>query len=70
MLQCKIINFSFSVFPLNSWRDFLIRQHVSKCPNCQRRLVSKDEVKPLFLKGKDSGDVGSIWPGVREKVEA
>ena len=50
MRFCKLINLLIDLFPLKVWQDFLIRMHVLKCPYCQSRLASVEEIQALWIK--------------------
>jgi len=68
MFQCKIINLFFSILPLNAWRDFLIRTHIQKCPQCQNDIASLDEAKLFLIQEGEVGDMEGLWPAVKARL--
>lgn len=70
MFLCKIVHFWFSLLPLRPWQDFLIRAHIQKCPVCQARLASAEEVKALLIHENNVQDFRDLWPDVKSAVAA
>lgn len=69
MFKYKVIYFLFSFIPLKHWQDFLIRHHIQRCPFCQKKMASAEEVKSLFVQGGDIEGVAGLWPAVRMRLE-
>jgi len=68
MFRCKIIHFLFNVFPLKAWQSFLIRQHIQKCPDCQKELASMEEVRSLLIQESEGGSFEGEWLAIRGKL--
>ena len=68
MLWCKINHFLLSAFPVNSWKDFLIRSHIQKCKRCKSQMASRDEVKALIIHERDVANFGDLWPAVKTGI--
>jgi len=68
MFRCKIVDFFFFVLPLKIWRDFLIRHHIQKCPVCQSKMASPEDVKSLLIQGSVGGNLDGLWPAVKAKL--
>jgi len=68
MSRCKIFKYAFSLVPLNKWKDFLIRFHIERCPNCQKTLVSREAGQGITIQENQCVDTESLWDGFEEKV--
>jgi len=68
MFKCKVINFLFFSIPLKHWQDFLIRRHLQRCPLCQKKLASAEEVRAMFVQEGESESIASLWPALRIKL--
>lgn len=68
MMQCKIVDFFYFIFPLKRWRDFLIRIHIQKCSLCQTRLAGVEDVKSVLIQENEVGNLEGLWPSVRRKL--
>jgi anti-sigma factor RsiW len=68
MFLCKFVNFWFSLFPVKPWQDFLVRAHIHKCPACQDRLASLDEVKALLMHESDVRSSRDLWPDIKSAI--
>lgn len=69
MLRCKIVDFLFFIIPLKRWRDFLIRRHFQKCPVCQDKVASSEEVKSLLINEGKVGELLELWPAVEKELK-
>ncbi len=65
-----MVNFFFSIFPLNEWRDLLIRIHIQKCPPCQKRIASLEEAKHILIQEGEVGDMDGLWLTVKPRLSA
>jgi len=70
MSRCKRIGLLYDVLPLKLWRGYLIRHHIEKCPVCERKLIHKEELRPLLIKAGEVGDSGRLWPGIRAGLQS
>jgi hypothetical protein len=68
MIKCKVINFLFSFIPLKRWQDFLLSHHIQRCPLCQKKMASLEEVRSLFIPEGDMESVPGLWPEVRMRL--
>jgi hypothetical protein len=68
MIKCKVVNFLFSSIPLNLWQDFLISHHIQRCPLCQKKMASLEEVRSLFIKEAEMENLPDLWPEVRMRL--
>ena len=69
MLRCKIIGYAFSFVPLKKGQDLLIRIHMERCPDCQKNLISREDVQGMTIQESQCVAKESIWDGFEEKVE-
>lgn len=65
-----MINFFFSIFPINVWKDFWIRLHIQKCPLCQKRVAALKETRLFLIQEGDIGDMEGLWPSVKARLSA
>lgn len=68
MVNCKIIDFFFALFPLKKWQNFLIQHHYLHCQVCQKTLAGENEVKSLLVQKKSLGNMESFWPTLKTKL--
>ncbi len=68
MSRCKIFEYAFSLVPLKKWQDFLIRLHMERCPDCQKTLISREDVQGVTIQEGQCVDTESLWDGFEEKV--
>ena len=68
MLHCRMINFLFSIFPLKTWQDFLLRKHIQNCPACQENLASLEETKSLLIQECEAEGLEALWPKVKVQL--
>jgi hypothetical protein len=64
MLRCKTVEFLFAALPIGAWRDILIRKHIDACPECRKKLLSREEARSLFVGPIDPGE----WSGLRLRL--
>ncbi len=50
--------------PFGALRDALFGRHFERCPECSRRLATREEARRLLVGETDLGDLGRIWPAV------
>ncbi len=65
MYRCKIIDFLFTFIPIKRWQGFLIRRHIQKCPECQRKLADVEEVRSLVIQESELEGMEDLWPAVK-----
>lgn len=68
MYRCKIIDFLFTFIPIKHWQGFLIRRHIQKCPECQRKLADVEEVRSLVIQESELEGMEGLWPAVKAKL--
>ncbi len=68
MSRCKFFGYAFTLLPLKKWQDFLIRSHMERCPECQKTLVSREDVQGITIQEKHCVDTESLWDGFEKKV--
>jgi hypothetical protein len=69
MLRCKTIEYAFSLVPLKKWQDFLIRFHMMRCPDCQKMLISREEVQGITVQESQCLATEAVWDGFEEKLK-
>jgi len=69
MSRCKIIWYAFAFGPLKIWQDFLIRVHIERCPDCQKKLISREAVQGITIQESQCVDADSLWNGFEQKVK-
>ncbi len=69
MFKCKTVEFLFRFLPFQYGRGFLIRRHMEKCPRCQERLASMEEVKRLLVAEENIAAKIDLWPAFKGKIE-
>ena len=69
MSRCKIIGYAFSFMPLKKWQDYLIRFHMERCPDCQKTLISREDVQGITVQESQCMATDSLWIGFEEKVK-
>ena len=68
MFRCKVYNFLLSIFPFNSWKDFLIRSHIQKCEGCMSQMASREEARALIIQESDVENFRDLWPSIKTGV--
>ena len=68
MFWCKVYNFLISIFPFNSWKDFLIRSHIQKCDGCMSQMASREEARTLIIQESDVENFRDLWPSIKTGV--
>jgi hypothetical protein len=58
---CKIADLVYAAVPLRTFRDWLIRRHMERCPRCQARLLSREEARDLLVAPDTLGDPQALW---------
>jgi anti-sigma factor RsiW len=61
MASCRRTEFFYRAVPLKFWRGWLVRQHIERCPACQARLASREEVRRLMARPEGYRDVSGLW---------
>lgn len=68
MASCKWIDFLYRAVPLRLWRGWLLRRHIERCPACQARLASRDEVRRLMARPDGFQDVSGLWARLEHEL--
>lgn len=69
MGKCRLYEVIFSIFPLKSWQDFIIRRHFDGCPSCQKRLAGMEEAQSVLLPEGVTKNRKDFWPEFAQAVE-
>lgn len=65
MSLCSIVDFLYGFLPLKTWRNFLIRRHLERCPRCQEKLASREEARSLLTQEASANPLHPFWPEIR-----
>jgi hypothetical protein len=68
MYRCKINDFLFTFIPIKRWQGFLIRHHIQKCPECQKKLADVEDVNALLVKESELEGMEGVWPAVKAEL--
>ena len=68
MASCRRIEFLYRAIPLKFWRGWLVRQHIERCPACQARLASREEVRRLMARPEGYRDVSGLWARLEHEL--
>jgi len=68
MVSCKRIDFLYRAVPLKPWRGWLLRRHIERCPACQARLASREEVRRLMARPEGFRDVSGLWARLEQEL--
>lgn len=68
MASCKTVDRLYTAVPLRPFRDWLIRAHMDRCPQCQARLLSRDEAKSLLVGPDQLGGPENLWPRISREA--
>lgn len=68
MSRCKIFGYAFSLVQLKKWQGFLIRHHMEKCLECQKKLVNLEEVQGITFQESQVVETESLWDGFEAKL--
>jgi hypothetical protein len=69
MGKCRLYEILFSIFPLKSWQDFIIRHHFDVCPSCQKRPALVEEVRSALLSEEEMQNRKDFWPEFAQAFE-
>jgi hypothetical protein len=64
MAHSGIVDRLFRLIPLPVVKARLA-EHAERCPVCAKRLAGRDEVRRIFVRAADLGNLDDIWPAVR-----
>ena len=64
-----MVNFFFGFLPLKSWRGFLLRRHIERCPSCQARLTSREEARSLLVQEDGLTPRQRLWHEIEAGLE-
>jgi hypothetical protein len=64
------MEFLYAIMPFHSWKDALLRRHIENCPDCGKRLASREEARQLLVQAGDIDDLDGLWPAISEKIRA
>ena len=68
MFRCKVIDFLIKAFPLKVWQDFLIHNHIQKCPVCQTQLASVEEIGPFLIQEDEIGSTERLGFAIKARL--
>lgn len=68
MSHSSFIDLVYRILPFHAWKDWLLRRHIENCPGCRLRLVSRDEARLLLVQADEVGDLGRLWPAIKERL--
>jgi hypothetical protein len=68
MASCRRIEFLYRAVPLKLWRGWLLRRHIERCPACQARLASREEVRRLMARPDGYRDVSALWARLEHEL--
>lgn len=68
MRHFKGMRLFYRLLPFPSWKDALLRKHIEKCPECGRRLASREEARNLLVQARDVGDLDRLWPAILDRI--
>lgn len=66
MFKCKLIDLLF-IIPISRWREFLIRNHYEKCPECIRNLAESEEVQTLLIREVEEKELSGFWAALKAR---
>jgi hypothetical protein len=69
MSHCKTVEIFYALVPLKSWRGFLIRLHIEKCPRCQASLANREAVGSLLVQEREVNIGRSLWTNVESALQ-
>jgi len=70
MFKCKMIDLLFFIIPLSRWREFLIRNHYEKCPDCSRDLAESEEVRSLLVQEVEDNERSEFWTSLKARYKS
>ncbi len=62
--------FLAGIVPFGAWKDALFGRHFERCPECSRRLATREEARNLLVGEAELGHLDGIWPAVRAAISA
>lgn len=65
---CGLVDILDRFIPSDALRGRIVAGHRERCPRCQARLASRDEVRRLLVKPEDVAPASSLWPAVRRAI--
>lgn len=68
MRHSKLVNLVYRILPIRAWKDWLLRRHIDHCPACRKQLVSREEARRLLVQAHEVGDLGGLWPSIKNKL--
>jgi hypothetical protein len=68
MSHSSFIDLVYRVLPFHAWKDWLLRRHIENCPGCRSRLVSREEARLLLVQADEVGDLGRLWPAIKQRL--
>jgi len=60
----------YSLIPVANFRAFLIRKHISSCPECQKEWEIDGTMEDFFMAPSWIEKEGSLWPRIQETIRA
>ena len=68
MRHFKGMDLFYRLLPFPSWKAALLRGHMEKCPECGRRLASREEARHVLIQARDVGDLDRLWPAISGRI--
>jgi len=68
MPHFKLMDLLYRLAPFYSWKAGLLRGHIEKCPECGRRLASREEARRVLVQVRDVGDLDRLWPAISDRI--
>jgi len=68
MPHFKLMDLLYRLAPFPSWKAGLLRGHIEKCPECGRRLASREEARRVLVQVSDVGDLDRLWPAISDRI--
>lgn len=66
--MCKIYKILYAAIPIKKWKDFLIRRHFERCPDCAAAIDLKSDDVRGFFKPDWLQETSSVWPPLRGRI--
>jgi len=68
MPHFKLMDLFYRLTPFPSWKAGLLRGHIERCPECERRLASREEARRVLVQVRDVGDLDRLWPAISDRI--
>jgi hypothetical protein len=68
--MCKIIRSLYNLISIPGFRAFLLQNHISSCPKCQKEWSIDETMEELFGTPGWIEKEASLWPRIQETIQA